>query len=225
MLALGAQAVPLITDDGSNWVAEDVLPPGTPHTTNITQTINVGGSGLPGITFASITNPVPYEDNVYTTTGVADYNYGNYAGIVDSVTFTFYSAGAYAPDELSLYFEAGGHTYYYDLSAPAQNGTTPYTVSTTSGAGWYSDNGGSSAVFLGDITSVTAVGIRLVYDTAVSGQQDYGIGGYTLNQEPRPVPEPETVWLMMAVALSMAFTFRSRMGDVIKKLKGAVVRA
>lgn len=224
ILALGARAVPLITDDGSNWAAQDVVG-GAPHTANIAQSGDVGPGAGPGITFdGAETAGVPYEDNIYTTTGVADYYAGNYAGLVDYVTFTFYDGGAYQPDELSLYFQANGNTWYYDLSTPTAGGTTPYTVFTTSGAGWYSTDGGTD--FMADIATVSQVGIRIVYDTTLGmGQQDYGIGGYTLNGTPPPVPEPETVWLMMAVALSMAFTFRSRMGEVMKKLKAAVVRA
>lgn len=224
------KATPVVVDNGAEWNATDYAGGPTTETTIDNQSANVYGSGYAGVEFSGApTGGQPYDDHIYDNGNLAGYNGGNFnagpGGNITDLSFMFYDgSAAYAPDSLTVYFQAGGYTWYYDLTptTTADTGWYEYSASLYS-AGWYSTDGGTD--FLSDISTVTQVGIRIVYDTDNGvDTQAYGIGNYTLNHTVA-VPEPETVWLMMAVALSMAFTFRGRLNDFVGQLKRVVNKA
>ena len=190
----------IIIDDGTGWVHNDIGggasfgslggEPTTSHTLT---------AGDPGTT--------PYQDLVYTTSGSGNQMFGGGTDIsaYEYVSMTF-GTTTYTPDELMFYIYDGSATWYYDL--PTSSGTR-YT-SLGSGS-WY---GGVGAP---DFTSVTQLGLSVIYTDTTGDNQVYSITSYQLmNTEDLPasylasIPEPGSFIVLSTALMSLGFTYARR---------------
>lgn len=213
LAAASAVAAPIIVDvpdDASGtWLVGPVPPQGTTYGS----VGEVGTQANVSVPSSAFSGGGPYEDLFF-------YNSGNLTGydpnalppVGRGIVLDFYTGGAYVPYTVSVYFQANGAYWYYDLPAANPSGWTSYWQ-IFDDAGWYSTTPSvqmGSAAFLADLaTGVDQVGVRILYDDSIGGNQTFSINnmGYAYDEA---IPEPGTYMLLSTAVMSLGYTFARR---------------
>jgi len=167
----------------------------------------------------------------------ADY-INDYANPLASVRFSFYvdPANAGAPAALELYFTTttGGafDPWTYSLTTAVSQGAGWYYLAANfyasdvgdpdgSGNGWFNPTLGlyDQASLLAALTEVEDIGLLVTFGQEDGLDQDIAMGYFALDDE-FYVPEPGT-WAALGFAfVSLGITFRKRLSDKVKELRG-----
>jgi hypothetical protein len=218
-LAWVGHAAPIIDNGGTAWELVDASTPPGGGTGSGTLTLsqqpdaydsNPGGASIfnnavefsgPDTTAAGV-----YDDLVRVTSGNLLTGFGP---TYTSVAVWFYTDGAYAPSQLSIYLQTSDNiSWWYDVAAATQGDWTYYSVSFSDPL-WY------DAYAIGGSTFATSLaggldyaGIRVMYEPDLLAQ-DYGLRDYQFLDDV-PVPEPGTYMLLSTAVMSLGYTFARR---------------
>ena len=203
MLVIAAVAQgAIVIDDATVWkdtdeVGNTSFSNGGTTDAGTTHTITAGD---PGIT--------PFEDHFFQDGGnlSTDEDYANLYLLTLEL-----QAQDNQPDAVSIYLQASGASWYYNLASPTVGTWTTYGASLSSGTGWYSPTlpGNNFITDIGGIGSVTEVGIRLLYSDIATAGQTYGVRNYTLH-DIEAIPEPGTFVVLSTALMSLGFTYARR---------------
>jgi hypothetical protein len=218
-LAWVGHAAPIIDDGAGVWELKDASTPpgggigtgsfGADGQANAYGSNPGVNSGIPNaVTFSGPDTTVAgvYDDLVRVTSGNLLTGFGP---TYTSVAVWFYTDGAYAPSQLSIYLQTSDNiSWWYDVAAATQGDWTYYSVSFSDPL-WY------DAYAIGGSTFATSLaggldyaGIRVMYEPDLLAQ-DYGLRDYQFLDDV-PVPEPGTYMLLSTAVMSLGYTFARR---------------
>lgn len=219
---ISSYAASIVAPEDGNWFS-DIDP-------TVTTDTSVDLGGLPAVTISGgqagpgVIDSLIYRDETTSSDITGNWNSMPFPGgndAVRSIEFNFYSDGTAYPGNLSIYFGAGGETWFYDVTPPSSSGWNSYYANVRFSDGWYLADGsedGDESQFLSDLGSVDQAGIRINFATGVENQL-YGINDYTLNSS--MIPEPHE-WVLIAFSLlALGYLFRRQLQE---KLDAALVK-
>lgn len=182
----------------------------------------LGGEQALIITFSPQGFPF-YEDGVVMAGSGAsgDRFRGDYMPYTPDVVAQFkFFAETVQPSGLALYMHGltSGRTWVYNLTLPAIGEWVQYGVPMGGLGAWQREDltPALAGDFLADLADVDWIGLFIARNPSTA-EQNYGLDDVQL-----AVPEPQTICLLLAAFMSLAFTFRSKVGSVFAGVKGMV---